>query len=159
MTRTRRLTVVVAGVLAVAAGAVLAQRGGYRKQRPISEDRRGVANWENDPKFKHDVFTFVRVEYDTAYRGGYGYGRGGGSWTTDWPDADLNLSFRLQQLTTLKVNPNPITLRLTDPRLDDILGNGFGTPFEAAVAATVAPYFAKAALEPQFSPDGVRRPA
>lgn len=109
MTRTRRLAVVTLGVLVVAAGVVVAQRGG--RQRPISEDRRGVANWENDPKFKHDVFTFVRIEYDTR-------GRRWG-WTTDWPDADLNLSFRLQQLTTLKVNPEPITLRLTDPRLFD----------------------------------------
>jgi Domain of unknown function (DUF4159) len=109
MTRTRRLVILAVGVVALATGLALAQRGG--RQRPISEDRRGVANWEVDPKFKHDVFTFVRIEYDT-YRGRWG-------WTTDWPDADLNLSFRLQQLTTLKVNPEPITLRLTDPRLFD----------------------------------------
>jgi hypothetical protein len=110
MTRTRWL-VVAAAVLAVATGIVFAQRGGYRTVRPIEEDRRGVANWENDPKFKNDVFTFVRIEYDT-YRGRWG-------WRTDWPDAELNFSFRLQQLTTLKVNPNPITMRLTDPRLFD----------------------------------------
>ena len=28
---------------------------------------------------------------------------------TDWPDSDLNFSFRLQQLTALKVNPEPIS--------------------------------------------------
>ncbi len=38
---------------------------------------------------------------------------------TDWPDSDLNFSFRLQQLTSLKVNPDPISLRLTDERLFD----------------------------------------
>jgi hypothetical protein len=38
---------------------------------------------------------------------------------TDWPDSDLNFSFRLQQLTALKVNPEPITMRVTDERLFD----------------------------------------
>ena len=47
-------------------------------------------------------------------RGGGGGGGGfrggwGGGWATDWPDSDLNFSFRLQQLTSLKVNPDPIT--------------------------------------------------
>ena len=47
-------------------------------------------------------------------------------------------------------------LRLTDARLDEILGENFNTPFDVAVAATVAPFFEKAGLEPQFSPNGVR---
>ena len=73
-----------------------------------------------DERFKNDVFTFVRIEYDSfgaaaavaaagsgGGRGGGGYG--GGRWATDWPDSDLNFSFRLQQLTSLKVNPDPIS--------------------------------------------------
>ena len=41
--------------------------------------------------------------------GGFGGGYfGGGRWATDFPDSDLNFSFRLQQLTSLKVNPDPI---------------------------------------------------
>ena len=48
-------------------------------------------------------------------RGGYGWER----WATDFPDSDLNFSFRLQQLTSLKVNPNPIHRKLTDPDLCD----------------------------------------
>ncbi len=52
--------------------------------------------------------------------GGRGLGRGGGGrWTTDFPDSDLNFSYRLQQLTSLKVNPAPVTLRLTDDKLFD----------------------------------------
>jgi len=73
-------------------------------------DRHGVPDWENDPDFPQDVFTFVRIMYNPRY--GY-YG----SWMTDYPDSDLNFSFRLQQLTSLKVDPNPIVLELTDPRL------------------------------------------
>jgi hypothetical protein len=76
-------------------------------------DRHGVPQWEVDRQFPRDTFTFVRVKYDS---GGYGRGRGGG-WATDWRDSDLNFSLRLQQLTTLKVNPEPIYLELTDPQL------------------------------------------
>src|SRR5262249_16977919 len=73
------------------------------------EDRNGVPTWENDPSFKSDVFTFVRIEYDSFRRPR--------SWMTDYPDSDLNFSFRLQQLTSLKVDPNGKILRLTDPEL------------------------------------------
>jgi hypothetical protein len=121
VTRTRRIVVTALGFasIAAAAGIVFAARQPGRQPRgpaQLPADRAGVPDWQVDPNFKNDVFTFVRIEYD-SYRGG-GYGRGGG-WRTDWPDADLNLSFRLQQLTSLRVNPNPITLRLTDPKLFD----------------------------------------
>ena len=72
------------------------------------EGRNGVPMWDVDPTFKDDVFTFVRIEYD-SYRPG--------SWLTDFPDADLNFSYRLQQLTSLKVDPNGRIMRLTDPEL------------------------------------------
>jgi len=75
-------------------------------------DRNGVPDWELDKSFPKDVFTFVRIMYNT--RSGYG-----GKWATDYPDADLNFSFRLQQLTALKVNPDPIVMELSDPRLFD----------------------------------------
>ena len=35
----------------------------------------------------------------------------------DFPDADLNLSYRLQQLTSMKVDPHGRIMRLTDPDL------------------------------------------
>ena len=40
-----------------------------------------------------------------GFGGGGGYG--GGRWSIDFPDSDLNFSYRLQQLTSLKVNPKP----------------------------------------------------
>jgi hypothetical protein len=88
-------------------------RGGYGDQYDLG-DRHGVPDWEVDPEFKSDVFTFVRVRY-----GGWGGRRGRGGWATDYPDSDLNFSFRLQQLTSLKVNPQPIVLELTDEELFD----------------------------------------
>ena len=38
-------------------------------------------------------------------------------WQTDFPDADLNFSYRLQQLTSLHTDPDGVVLQLTDPRL------------------------------------------
>lgn len=73
------------------------------------EERNGVPTWEVDPAFKTDVFTFVRLEYDSYNRPR--------SWLTDFPDSDLNFSFRLQQLTSMKVDPNGRILRMTDPEL------------------------------------------
>jgi len=81
------------------------------------EDRNGVPEWKIDPEFQHDVFTFVRVEYGTRWGGRRGRGRGG--WATDYRDSDLNFSFRLQQLTSLKVDPEGLVLRLTDEALFD----------------------------------------
>ena len=86
--------------------------------------RRGVPDWESDKEFSHDVFTFVRIGYSSGYgRRGYGgrYGRGfrGGDWATDYPDSDLNFSFRLHQLTSMEVNPDGLVLELTDPKLSD----------------------------------------
>jgi hypothetical protein len=104
-------------LILAAAGIGLSQgsrywRGGYGRDYDIS-DRRGVPDWEVDPQFKSDVFTFVRVRYSSYGR------RGGGSWATDYPDSDLNFPFRLQQLTSMKVDPKPIILELTDDALFD----------------------------------------
>lgn len=88
---------------------VHAQRGRFRDFDPQSVGRNGVPEWEMDPHFAHDVFTFVRVRYGSYSR----WSR----WATDYPDADLNFSFRLQQLTSLKVDPNGRILELTDPEL------------------------------------------
>jgi len=51
--------------------------------------------------------------------GGWGRGGRGGKWATDYPDSDLNFSFRLQQLTSMEVDPNGLILELTDERLFD----------------------------------------
>ncbi len=91
------------------------QRGGSRGGYQGQDDRVGVPMWEHDANFNNDTFTFARVIYNSY--GGRGYGRGG--WRTDYPDSDLNFSLRLQQLTSLKVNPTPVQLELTDPKVFD----------------------------------------
>jgi len=117
----KRLTLILGCVL-LAAVAVLAQRrwGGWRgygeglrTAREVPSNSTGTPVWTNAPGFERDVFTFLRVRYARG-----GFGRGGG-WATDLPDSDLNLSFRLQQITAMKVDPDGRILRLTDPELAD----------------------------------------
>ena len=69
-------------------------------------DRNGVAEWQNDPRFPDDTFRFVRLRPQYHSK-----------WHTDYPDSDLNFSFRLQQMTAIKVNPDPIILAIDDPEL------------------------------------------
>jgi hypothetical protein len=110
----RRL-LLVALMLSVTA-VTFAQRG-WRRQRfidPTMVDRGGVPEWENDKEFKDDVFTFVRIKY-TSTRDGYGWGK----WAIDWPDSDLNFPFRLHELTSLEVDPNPKIIELTDEQIVD----------------------------------------
>lgn len=107
-------------LLALAVGVYAQRRRGrgwysdygdeLRTAREIPSHSTGTPNWTNAPAFEKDVFTFVRVRYS---QGGF---RGGG-WATDLPDSDLNLSFRLQQITSMKVDPDGRILRLTDPEL------------------------------------------
>lgn len=90
---------------------------GTKTARELGTRSVGTPEWENPRGFEADVFTFVRLRYDAAPRTFY-RGRGtGGGWTTDLPDADLNLSYRLQQLTSLRVDPNGRIVRATDPEL------------------------------------------
>ena len=78
-------------------------------------DRSEYPQWSVDPSFKHDVFTFVRIQFDSY--GGWRGGRGGGDWRNDYPDCDWNFSYRLQELTSMEVDPNGLVLRLTDEEL------------------------------------------
>jgi len=103
-----RLTIVTLLGLVVT-GLAFAQRS-WRRVQDIEVNRNGVPTWEVDPRFQGDLFTFARVRYDSY---------GGGGWAVDYPDSDLNFSLRLQQLTSLKVNPNPVIVSLTDDNLFD----------------------------------------
>jgi len=106
----KQLIVIVS--LVTLGGVVFAQS---RRNSRYRESRGGVPTWEVDSKLPQDVFTFARIRYSSYGRGGWG-GRGG-AWDTDWPDADLNFSYRLQEMTSMKVNPDGVRINLTDPEL------------------------------------------
>jgi hypothetical protein len=122
----KRLVPLCTGFL-VLASLTMAQRrfgggGGYRGEsfipdtaqtaREVESHSTGTPNWSNPRGFEKDVFTFVRVKRR------YGNGNGG-PWSTDAPDSDLNLSFRLQQMTSMRVDPDGRFVWLTDRDLSD----------------------------------------
>lgn len=78
--------------------------------------------WELDKEMPRDVFTFARVVYNSqgsqGRRGGWGRGYGRrGRWATDYPEAELNLAYRLEEMTSMKVHPEGVAVELTDPEL------------------------------------------
>lgn len=102
-------------------------RGGGRGGRGLGQERlitrggpshrAGVPEWEVNEQFRKDIFTFVRIMYGT---GGYGRGWGrGGGWRVDHPAADLNFSYRLEELTSMKVDPQGDVMEFLDDRLFD----------------------------------------
>ena len=82
--------------------------GGRGSAEPYSLDRGSVPTWERDPELPHDSFTWARIKYRSWIQ------RRSFTWYTDYPDSDLNMSWRLHQLTALKVEPDPVTVEITD---------------------------------------------
>jgi hypothetical protein len=104
---------IIISVLAFSGLSATAGSSG-RALNQINSNRAGIPDWESDSEFVNDVFTFVRIRYTS---GGTGRATSGGGWSTDYPDSELNFSYRLHQLTSMQVNPNPVILGLTSPEL------------------------------------------
>lgn len=85
------------------------RQGGRPRRMP---SRSEFPTWETE--FEKDVFTFVRIRYDSS--GPFGWWD---RWDNDYPDGDWNFSYRLQELTSLKVAPDSKVMRLSDPELVD----------------------------------------
>ena len=98
-------------------GGLIVNEDTVRTARETAPHSSAIPNWTNAPGFEQDVFTFTRLIFQSdpgfGPRGG-GWGRGLG-WWIDYPDADLNLSYRLQQLTSMRTDPDGRVLKLTDP--------------------------------------------
>src|ERR1700756_3665187 len=106
-----RKTLVICAMATVAAGICVAQGWGWNRRhsqngivytegrvpvdentvrtaREIASGSTGTPNWTNEPGFEKDVFTLVRLIRDRAED----CSPSAGSWITDFPDSDLNLS-------------------------------------------------------------------
>lgn len=70
--------------------------------------------WPVSKETPDDHFVFARLRYNSE---SWGRRRGGGRWTTDYPDADLNFSYRLQQLTSLQVSPKAAIVDIVPEQL------------------------------------------
>jgi hypothetical protein len=88
-----------------------------RTAREIASHSTGTPMWTNDPAFAHDVFTFVRVIYRRNQD--WNLSSSAGHWVTDFPDSDLNLSFRVQQATSIRTDPDGRVMKLSNPDLLD----------------------------------------
>lgn len=90
------------------------QFGRRNRRMPTVDDFE--PEWQINEEFTSDVFTFVRAVYTSDRESPWG---GWSRWAIDYPDSDRNFSYRLQELTALQVNPQPICLQLTDPELQN----------------------------------------
>lgn len=91
-----------------------------RTARETASHSTGTPEWVQPLGFERDVFTFARLIFQSDP--GPWAGRGLGprlGWWVDYPDADLNLSWRLQQMTSIRTDPDCRVVRLTDPDLHD----------------------------------------
>lgn len=104
----KKLRVILPAMLVLAFVADSLAQSWFRRNRgPVDlEEHRGVAKWENDPRFPDDTFRFVRLRPEDHRR-----------WDTDYPDSDLNFSYRLQQMTAIRVHPDPLVVSILDPEM------------------------------------------
>lgn len=79
--------------------------GGYRAPKP--EEAGLDREWDVDPDLTEDHFTFLRLRHNGDNDMGF----------TDYPRAERNFTRRLQELTSMEVNPVYINLEITDPKL------------------------------------------
>ena len=93
-------------------------------QRPFDDfqnfrQRRRLPSESPDTGPSFGEYTFVRTIYDSprSRRGYYG----GGTWTTDYPEADNNFIVGLREWagTNLKIAPRPEQIAVTDDRIFD----------------------------------------
>lgn len=97
-------------------GGDLVNEDTVRTARETASHSTGTPNWTNEPGFEDDVFTFARIIYKFD-RGRVR--RSSMAWINDYPDSDLNLSYRLQELTSMKVDPDGRELKLTNADLSN----------------------------------------
>lgn len=90
-------------------------------QRPFDDFRRRPTSRSADSGPSFGEFTFVRTIYESPFRGYGRRGYGGGTWTTDYPEADNNFIVGLREWagTNLKIAPRPEALEILDERIFD----------------------------------------
>ena len=94
-------------------GGVTVNEDTVRTAREIEGHSVDLPTWAVSPAFKADVFTYARIIFPSVRNSG----TDGLGWWIDFPDADINISNRLQYITSLKVDPDARVLKLTDPEL------------------------------------------
>ena len=106
-------------LLLLSADAQFRRRGGfgrsYGSSSPEAIQEQDQMQKALNPAFKEDVFTFARLTFDADYSGALGGGR---QWEDDSPEADWNLTYRLFQVTSLKIRPGLNYINITTGDLE-----------------------------------------
>ncbi len=101
-------------------GGGVVDEANVRTARETASHSTSTPAWTNEPGFEGDAFTFARLVFQSEFRPSAGRGFGPRlGWWVDYPDADLNLSWRMQQLTSLRTDPDCRVLEVMDPDLHD----------------------------------------
>src|SRR5438552_1270474 len=99
-------------------GGLVVNEDNLRTARETDTHSTGTPEWTNAPGFENDVFTFTRVIFKSDSNPDSDWGRWRRlGWWVDYPDADLNFSHRLQQLTSVKTDPDARVVKLSDPAI------------------------------------------
>ncbi len=108
------------GSLVQTEGSGIIDEDVVKTAREVDSHSTGTPMWSNPVGFEKDVFTFARAIFKvtptTSPVPRFHQGRRIG-WWVDFPDADLNMSYRLQQMTSARVDPDGRVLKLNDPDL------------------------------------------
>jgi hypothetical protein len=90
----------------------------FKTAREADDPAKPTPTWPADGEFKNDAFVFARLRYDAQYdkylRGHVDADR---RWLIDFPACDLDLSYRLHQMTAIKVDPDGRVVKLTETNL------------------------------------------
>jgi len=131
-----RLALLVAGLVLIASVAAAQFRGRF-----------GAPTRFVTPDAFNGAFLFCRISFRNQPAGD------GAGWSVDYPRADLNLSFRLSELTKTPISRsatgeiNHVVIRLTDPELTQcpfvMMTEPGGAYFDAAEAAALHDYLVK----------------
>ena len=114
--------IIKAFIILLVLSALLIPIAGQRPFDDFRQRRRPTSSPQEQTGASFGEFTFVRTIYDSPARG---YGRrgyyGGGTWTTDYPEADNNFIVGLREWagTNLKIAPRPEALEILDDRIFD----------------------------------------
>jgi Domain of unknown function (DUF4159) len=138
--QTALIGILLAALLAAVASAQVRRRGGFNGFRGPAPKMATAADFDGN-------FLFCRILFRNAPDGD------GDGWGVDYPRADINLTFRLSELTKTTVSRDPddgynhVVVRLTDPLLYHcpfvMMTEPGGAFFDEAEAAQLRDYLLK----------------
>lgn len=90
----------------------------FNTAREADTQANPTPTWPVDKDFKSDAFTFARLRYTAQYdKYSSGHVDADRRWLIDFPACDLDLSYRLHQMTSIQVDPDGRVVKMTETNL------------------------------------------